>query len=136
MSRYIRLTLLGLMLVSIFGSGSAAAGARALAPYHEPPLLLQRGRAVALAYALLPGSARGSVFVRNSQQRTYTRLPLTPATYCPGDPADAAAMRRDKKVRGGRFRFVLLSAVGAPLLHTFETGEGLVEEAVARALTR
>jgi hypothetical protein len=96
MSRYIRLTLLGLMLVSIFGSGSAAAGARALAPYHEPPLLLQRGRAVALAYALLPGSARGSVFVRNSQQRTYTRLPLTPATYCPGDPADAAAMRRDK----------------------------------------
>ena len=60
MSRCIRLTLLGLMLVSIFGSGSAAAGAKALAPYHEPPLLLQRGRAVALAYALLPGSARGS----------------------------------------------------------------------------
>jgi shikimate kinase/3-dehydroquinate synthase len=47
-----------------------------------------------------------------------------------------AAMRRDKKVRAGRFRFVLLSAVGAPLLHTFETGEDLVEQAVARALTR
>jgi hypothetical protein len=96
MSRYIRLTLVGLTLASIFGSGSAAAGARALAPYHEPPLLLQHGRAVALAYALLPGSVRGSVFVRNSQQQTYSRLPLTRATYCPGDPADAAAMRRDK----------------------------------------
>lgn len=93
---FFRSTLLVVMLVSLLGYGSAAAAGGALAPYHEPPLLLQRGRTVTLAYALLPGSARGSVFVRNSRQQSYTRLPLTRATYCPGDPADAKAMRRDK----------------------------------------
>jgi hypothetical protein len=96
-SRYIRSTLLGVMAVSFLGAGwSAIAAPAPLSTYHEPPLLLARGRAVTLAYALLPSSARGSLFVRNAFQRTYTRLPLRRGTYCPGDPADAAAMRRDQ----------------------------------------
>src|SRR5205823_5874522 len=73
-----------------------AAEPTALVPYHEPPLLLPAGRPVTLAYALLPGSARGTLFVRNDLQQRYTRLPLSHGTYCPGDAADAAAMRRDK----------------------------------------
>jgi hypothetical protein len=96
MFRQFRTTLLGLVLAAVLGSGSAAAAPAPLTAYHEPPLLLTRGEGVTLAYALLPGSARGSLFVRNSRQRGYTRLPLEVGTYCPGDPADAAAMRRDK----------------------------------------
>ncbi|TML17133.1 MAG: hypothetical protein E6G33_03675 [Actinobacteria bacterium] len=97
MSRYLRVTLLAAMLAALLGSGwSAAAAPTALVPYHEPPLLLPAGRPVTLAYALLPGSARGTLFVRNDLQQRYTRLPLSHGTYCPGDAADAAAMRRDK----------------------------------------
>jgi hypothetical protein len=96
MFRHFRSTLLGVMLVSLVGSSLAAAAPGRLTAYHEPPLLLTRGKAVTLAYALLPGSARGTLFVRSSGQQAYTRLPLTRGTYCPGDPADAAAMRRDK----------------------------------------
>ncbi len=97
MSRYIRATLLGVVLASLLGAGwSAAAAPAPLTAYFEPPLLLAHGRQVTLGYALLPRSARGTLFVRNSLQRSYTRLPLTRGAYCPGDPADAAAMRRDK----------------------------------------
>src|SRR6266550_814448 len=96
MSRYIRSTLFGVVLASLLAVGSSAAAAAPLTPYHEPPLLLARGQAVTLAYALLPGTARGTLFVRNESQQSYTRLPLRAGTYCPGDPADAAAMRRDK----------------------------------------
>ena len=52
MSRYIRSTLLGVVLVSLLAVGSSAAAAAPLTPYHEPPLLLARGQAVTLAYAL------------------------------------------------------------------------------------
>lgn len=97
MSRYIRSTLLGVMAVSFLGAGwSAKAAPAPLSAYHEPPLLVARGQQVTLAYALLPGSARGTLFVRNSLRQAYTRLPLTRGVYCPGDPVDAAAMRRDK----------------------------------------
>src|SRR5207248_2833912 len=96
-TRCLRLTLLGTMLAALLGSGlSAAAAPTALVPYHEPPSLLPAGRQVTLAYALVPGSARGTLLVRNDLQRSYTRLPLSAGTYCPGDPADDAAMRRDK----------------------------------------
>jgi hypothetical protein len=94
--------MLGTMLAALLGSGwSAAAAPTALVAYHEPPLLLSAGRQVTLAYALLPGSARGDLFVRNNLQRSYTRLPLSHGTYCPGDPADAPAMRRDKVCGAG-----------------------------------
>lgn len=97
MSRCSRSMLLGTMLAALLGSvWPAAAAPTALAPYHEPPVLVPRGRQVTVAYALLPGSARGTLFVRNNLQQSYTRLPLSHGTYCPGDPADAAAMRRDK----------------------------------------
>jgi len=96
-SRCLRLLLIGTMLAALLGSGwSAAATPTGLVAYHEPPSLLSTGRQVTLAYALLPGSARGTLFVRNNLQRRYTRLPLSRGTYCPGDPVDAAAMRRDK----------------------------------------
>jgi hypothetical protein len=78
------------------GAVSAAGAATALKPYHEPPWLLQPHRPVGLAYALLPAGVTGSVYVRNDTRRTFTRLPLVEGPYCPGDPADAAAMRRDK----------------------------------------
>src|SRR5438270_12332708 len=91
-----RTTLLAILLASLLGAGSSAAAAAPLTPYRDPPLLLARGQAVTLAYALLPGTARGTLFVRNESQQSFTRLPLRPGTYCPGDPADTAAMRRDK----------------------------------------
>jgi hypothetical protein len=96
MSKLFTSALLGLVLVSLLGSSWSAAAPTRLTAYHEPPLLLTRGQTVTLAYALLPGSARGTLFVRSSQQQPYVRLPLRHGTYCPGDPADAAAMRRDK----------------------------------------
>jgi hypothetical protein len=96
MFRHFRSTLLGVMLISLLGSGSSTAASATLRAYHEPPFLLARGQAVTLAYALLPGSAGGTLFVRSSEHQAYTRLPLRHGTYCPGDPADAAAMRRDK----------------------------------------
>jgi hypothetical protein len=96
-SRSIKSTLLVIMLASLLTPGmSASAAPSSLSPYHEPPLLLAQGQEVTLAYALLPGSARGTLFVRNALQRSYTHVRLTRGTYCPGDPADAAAMRRDK----------------------------------------
>ena len=65
-------------------------------PYHEPPWLIQRGKPITLAYALLDRSDKGTLYVRNSLQESYTRLSLTRGAYCPGDPVDAAAMRRDR----------------------------------------
>ena len=76
--------------------GPAAAAPARLAPYHEPPWLVARGRSVTLAYALLGGSVRGTLYVRNDLQRGFTRLRLMRGPYCPGDPADARAMQRDK----------------------------------------
>jgi hypothetical protein len=97
MSRYIRWMLPAVLLGSLLGPGWPAAAAPApLVAYHEPPFLVSRGQTVTLAYALLPGSVRGTLFVRNAAQRSYTRVPLKRGAYCPGDPADATAMRRDK----------------------------------------
>jgi hypothetical protein len=77
-------------------SRPAAASSVPLRPFHEPPWLVAPGGPVTLAYALLDGSVTGTVYVRNSLQRSFTGLPLVQGPYCPGDPADAAAMRRDK----------------------------------------
>lgn len=99
MSRLFRTILLLAGLAAIAGAGtgpSTAAGLVKLSPYHEPPWLIQRGKPVTLAYALLDGSVKGTLYVRNSLQGSYTRLSLTRGAYCPGDPVDAAAMRRDK----------------------------------------
>ena len=74
----------------------AAAAPVPLSPYHAPPWLVAPGRPLTLAYALLDGSVTGTVYVRNSLQQSFTPLPLARGPYCPGDPADAAAMRRDK----------------------------------------
>jgi hypothetical protein len=98
-SRLFRTVLLLAGLAAIAGAGTApstAAGLVKLSPYHEPPWLIQRGKPVTLAYALLDGSVKGTLYVRNSLQANYTRLTLTRGAYCPGDPVDAAAMRRDK----------------------------------------
>src|SRR6266571_2415571 len=75
---------------------SAAAATVALSPYHAPPWLISPGRPLTLAYVLLGESVTGTLYVRNSEQKSFTRLPLTRGPYCPGDPADGAAMRRDK----------------------------------------
>src|SRR2546428_806411 len=86
-------------LVSMIGAGTApstAAGPVKLSPYHEPPWLIPRGRPVTLAYALVNGSVKGTLYVSSSTHGTYSRLTLTRGAYCPGDPSDAAAMRRDK----------------------------------------
>ena len=99
MSRLFKTVLLLAGLATIAGAGTApstAAGLVKLSPYHEPPWLVQRGEPVTLAYALLDGSVKGTLYVRNSLQGSYTRLSLTRGAYCPGDPVDAAAMRRDK----------------------------------------
>ena len=99
MSRLFRTVLLLAGLAAIAGAGTAlstAAGLVKLSPYHEPPWPIQRGKPVTLAYALLDGSVKGTLYVRNSLQANYTRLTLTRGAYCPGDPVDAAAMRRDK----------------------------------------
>ncbi len=84
--------------LSLFAASTLAAAPAApkLAPYHQPPWLVQPGRQVTLAYALLPAGVTGTVYVRNDQERTFTPLPLVHGTYCPGDPTDVAAMRRDK----------------------------------------
>lgn len=85
-----------LLAASLAVAAPAAAAPTGLAPYHEPPWLVSRGGSPTIAYALLPGSATGTLYVRNDIQRSYTRIALRRGTYCPGDPADAAAMRRDK----------------------------------------
>jgi hypothetical protein len=98
-SRLFRTFLLLVGLAAIAGAGTApstAAGPVRLSPYHEPPWLIQRGKPVTLAYALLDRSVKGTLYVRNSLRGNYTRLSLTRGAYCPGDPIDAAAMRRDK----------------------------------------
>ena len=99
MSSLVRSLLLPAVLAAIAGAGTApskAAGPVGLSPYHEPPWLIQRGKPVTLAYALLNSSTRGTLYVRNNLRRSYTRLSLTRGAYCPGDAIDAAAMQRDK----------------------------------------
>jgi hypothetical protein len=89
--------LAGLAAIACVGTApSTAAGSVRLSPYHEPPWLIQPGKPVTLAYALVDRSVKGTLYVRNSLRGSYTRLSLTRGTYCPGDPVDAAAMRRDK----------------------------------------
>ena len=99
MSRLFKTFLLLAGLAAIAGAGTApstAAGRVRLSPYHEPPWLIQRGKPVTLAYALLDRSVKGTLYVRNSLRGSYTPLSLARGAYCPGDPIDAAAMRRDK----------------------------------------
>jgi hypothetical protein len=98
-SRLFKTLLLLAGLAAIAGAGTApstAAGPVKLSPYHEPPWLIQRGNPVTLAYALLDGSVKGTLYVRDSVRGSYTPISLTRGAYCPGDPVDAAAMRRDK----------------------------------------
>jgi hypothetical protein len=97
-SRLIRTVVLVAGLASILGAGTARSTTAAikLSPYHEPPRLIQRGHPATLAYALLDGSVKGTLYVRSSLGRSYTRITLTRHAYCPGDPVDAAAMQRDK----------------------------------------
>jgi hypothetical protein len=65
----------GLSLLA--ASTLAAAAARpTLAPYHQPPWLVQPGRPVSLAYALLPGGVTGTVYVRYDHQGRFTPLAL------------------------------------------------------------
>ena len=56
-------------------------------------------------------------------------------TAHPGvDPAAVrAALRRDKKARAGRVRFVLLEAVGTPVWGV-DVPDDLIDQAIARAL--
>jgi hypothetical protein len=99
MSRLVRTAVLVACVASMLAIGTAAspaAGPVRLSPYHEPPWLIGRGRPVTLAYALLDSSVKGTLYVRSSAQRSFTRIALTRGPYCPGDPVDAAAMRRDK----------------------------------------
>jgi hypothetical protein len=97
MSALPKLAVRGILLApALLLAAAAAAGPPKLAPYHEPPWLVARGTAVSLAYALLPGGATGKVYVRADRRSAYTPLALRPGTHCPGDPADAAAMRKDK----------------------------------------
>ena len=102
---------------------SAAAAPAALAPYHEPPWLVPRGASPTLAYALLPDSATGTVYVRSDVRHSYTRIALRRGTYCPGDPVDTAAMHRDK---------VCGSALLARVPRSLTTGSKLIYYAVIR----
>ena len=90
--------LVAILALSLSGALSrpAAAAPVPLKPFHEPSWLVAPGRPVTLAYALLDSSVTGTLYVRNSLQRSFMRLPLVQGAYCPGDPADAAVMRRDK----------------------------------------
>ena len=60
--------------------------------------------------------------------RSPAAPPLALRAPLPLEPL-LAAMRRDKKVRGGRLRFVLLDGVGAA-----STCDSVPEEAAVRAL--
>jgi hypothetical protein len=84
--------------LSLFVAGalSAAAAPPNLSAYHQPPWLVTPGRQLAISYGLLPDGATGTLYVRNDLERSFTQLHLVPGTYCPGDPVDAAALRRDK----------------------------------------
>ena len=87
--------LAGLLLLAA-GALSAAAAPPNLSAYHQPPWLVTPGRQLAISYGLLPNGVTGTLYVRNDLERSFTRLRLAPGTYCPGDPVDAATMRRDK----------------------------------------
>lgn len=118
------MTLKPLFLALFLGlSASAAAAPSGLAPYHEPPWLVARGSSPTLAYALLPASATGTVYVRGDLRHSYTQIALRRGTYCPGDPADAAAMRRDK---------VCGSALLARVPRSLTSGSKLLYYAVIR----
>jgi 3-dehydroquinate synthetase len=58
-------------------------------------------------------------------------MPVVARNVSPGAIVDA--MSRDKKARGGRVRFALLSEIGSPVWDR-DPGDDLVEAAVARAV--
>ena len=96
MSRLFRTVVCVAGVASLLAGATAAAVPVKLSPYHQPPWLIRRGEPVTLAYALLNSSVTGMVYVRSNLQRSFTPVSLVRGAYCPGDPADAAAMRRDK----------------------------------------
>ena len=66
--------------------------------------------------------------------RELLELHELPTTARNVDPdAVLEAMRRDKKVRGGRVRFALLEAVGKPVFGV-DPGDDLIWQAVGRAI--
>ncbi len=68
------------------------------------------------------------------QVRELLRRHELPTTYGNVDPAAVRdALRRDKKARAGRVRFVLLEAVGKPVWGV-DVPDELIDEAVARAV--
>lgn len=118
------MTLRTLLLAVFLGlTTSAAAAPSGLAPYHEPPWLVSRGSSPTLAYALLPASATGTVYVRSNLLRGFTAIPLRRGTHCPGDPADADAMRHDQ---------VCGSALLARVPRSLTSGSKLIYHAVIR----
>ncbi len=57
-----------------------------------------------------------------------------PTSYAGVDPADVrAALRRDKKARAGRVRFVLLEEIGRPVFGV-DVPDDLIDQAIARAV--
>ena len=57
-----------------------------------------------------------------------------PTSYAGVDPeAVRDALRRDKKARGGRVRFVLLEAIGKPVWGV-DVEDELIDEAIGRAI--
>jgi hypothetical protein len=90
-----RAALTAILLALVVGP-SAGAAPGAIRPYHHPPWLVAPGRALTLGYALLDPSVTGTLYVRSDLRPGFTRLPLRPGPYCPGDPADAATVRREK----------------------------------------
>jgi 3-dehydroquinate synthetase len=57
-----------------------------------------------------------------------------PVTYAGVDPAAVRdALRRDKKARGGRVRFVLLEAIGKPVWGV-DVDDDLIDQAIERAI--
>jgi hypothetical protein len=113
-----------LLASALLLAAAAAGGPPRLAPYHQPPWLITGRTAVSLAYALLPRGATGTVYVRTDRQSRFTPLALRPGPYCPGDPADAAAMRKDK---------VCGRALVARVASRFTTGSRLYYYAIIRA---
>ncbi|MDX6523267.1 MAG: shikimate kinase / 3-dehydroquinate synthase [Gaiellales bacterium] len=69
-----------------------------------------------------------------AQVRELLALHELPLTHPGLDPAAVReALRRDKKSRGGRVRFVLLEAIGAPVWG-IDVDDELIDQAIARAI--
>jgi 3-dehydroquinate synthase len=69
-----------------------------------------------------------------AQVRELLALHELPLTHPGLDPAAVReALRRDKKSRGGRVRFVLLEAIGTPLWGV-DVDDDLIDQAIVRAI--